>query len=219
MEILSSKLFFGIVAGTVSFLAHPLYIRAIMRKETVPHIFTWTLSTLLVGLALFFYDTAGGGETVYMLIGDFIGLGTIAVLSFFYGKKNKFCFSDWLCLCGALFSIVVFIIFHNAFWSFIMILATDFFALFPTMKKTFYYPASEDFTAWSFTCTGNLLGLFAMNWMNHVETFYVYAVIVMDGIVWLLIFNGKERRENQDNIFKQQASHFATGQFMQYEKT
>lgn len=218
MEILTSKIFWGIVAGVVSFIAHPLYVRSIIKKETTPHIFTWLLATILAGVSLFFYNTAGGGATMFMLAGDFIGFAIIAGLSLIYGKKNRFYFSDWVCLFGALFSVVIFIVFRDAFWAFVAALSADAFALFPTIKKTYYQPLKESFLAWTFTCIGNVMALFAMNWANNVETVYVYTVLVMDGIVWLLIFNKKEHKQPVVSC-KQKSFYESVGQIMHFKKS
>lgn len=181
----------GIVAGVISFTAHPLYIIAILKKETVPHVMTWFLSALLAGVALFMYSKAGAEETVYVLIGDFIGFSVITVLAFRLRDQVTLSWEDWTCFGGALISIIVYVVFNDAFYAFIATLIAEVLALWPTIRKTFQHPEQEDFIAWTFTFVGNLLNFFAM--ANRIEVLYVTVIFIADGIVWSLILRGRKK--------------------------
>jgi len=186
---------FAVVAAVVSFIAHPLYIRAILRKDeerTVPHLFTWLLSAVLAGVELFFFEAAGGRWTMFVLAGDFVGFIVITGFSFRYGKNGHFDFGDWTCLLGALVSVSVYVVFHNALWAFVMAIFADVLALIPTIRKTYESPESEDFVAWSFTCAGNALNFLALS--ADVEWIYVLTIFIIDQIVWILIFRGRKNK-------------------------
>ncbi len=177
----------GIVAGGVSFLAHPLYIWSILKKETVPHKVTWTLSALLGFMSLIFYRGSGGHETIYVPLGDFIGLSTIAVLAFWYGRNSSISRTDWLCVIGVIGAIGVFLISRDPLLAFAVALGAEVLALVPTMLKTYKYPREEGFTAWSFTHMGNILNFFAIEQGNNIEVAYVWTIFIADSIVWALI--------------------------------
>lgn len=181
----------GIVAGVISFLAHPLYIVAILKGETKPHILTWVPSAVLAGITLFLYQKAGGEETIYVPMGDFFGLLSIGILSLWYGDKGSIGWDDWICFSIAALGIGIYLAFGDPLIAFGASLVAEVFALIPTMKKTFWYPVQEDFIAWTFTFVGNLLNFFAM--ANGVEIVYVSVIFIADGIVWVLILRGRKR--------------------------
>lgn len=189
---MSAQMIFGIIAGIVSFAAHPLYIAAILRGETKPHPFTWTLSSLSAGISIFFFLEAGGAHTAYVLWGDFVGLTLIAALSFWHrGSNGKIRPMDWAFLVSSLASITIFVLFHNALWAFAASLADDVFALGPTIRKTYRHPNEEDLIAWLFTVLGNALNFFALEWGNTAETLYVFVIFFVDGVVFWLIIQGR----------------------------
>lgn len=202
-ELFTQRLFFdfdlatfrmvvGIVAAIVSFIAHPLYIWAVVvKKETKPHFFTWLISSMISGVSLFLFSKADGGDPVYMLVGDFVGLTIIAVVSIFWGNGKEKDSWDWTCLVGAIVGVVVYMVYKNAFVAFVAVLCAEAIGLIPTIRKTNENPEQEDFVAWAFTCAGNVLNLFAVNWLNATDMVYVLVVLVMDGIVFSLILRGK----------------------------
>ncbi len=182
----------GIIAAVVSFIAHPLYIWAIVvKKETKPHFFTWFISSVVAGSSLFLFNKAEGGDPIYMLIGDFLGLTTIAILALLVGNGKKKDSWDWGCLVSALIGIVIYIVYKNAFVAFVAVLCAEALGLIPTIRKTYKSSEQEDFLAWSFTTAGNVLNLLAVNWANATDMVYVIAILVVDGIVFSLIVRGK----------------------------
>ncbi|MGK2848933.1 MAG: hypothetical protein ACSLEX_02595 [Minisyncoccota bacterium] len=177
----------GIVAGLVSFLAHPLYIWSILKKETVPHKVTWTLSALLGFMSLIFYRGSGGHETIYVPLGDFIGLSTIAVLAFWYGRNGSISRTDWLCVVGVIGAIGVFLISRDPLLALAVTLIAEILVLVPTIVKTYKYPGEEGFIPWSFTHIGNILNFFAIEQGNNIEVAYVWTIFIADSVVWMLI--------------------------------
>lgn len=180
----------GIIAGVASFLAHPLYIIAVVRRETVPHIVTWVLSAFLAGISVFMYHEAGSEETIYVPLGDFIGLSIIALLSLKYGRRGNFSRLDWACIAGGVAGMAIFFIAKNPFLAFLATLTAEVLAIIPTMAKTFRFPGEEDLLAWTLTIVGNTLNFFALSWTNHTELIYVWVIFIADGIVWALILRG-----------------------------
>lgn len=180
----------GIIAGVISFLAHPLYIVAVLKRQTVPHIVTWVLSAFLAGISVFMYHEAGSEETIYVPLGDFIGLTIIAALAWKYGRRGNFTWLDWTCLAGGIAGIALFLIAENPFLAFLATLTAEVLAIIPTMAKTYFSPQEEDFLAWTLTILGNTINFFALSWSNHTELIYVWTIFVADGLVWLLILRG-----------------------------
>lgn len=181
----------AIIAAVVSFVAHPLYVWAMVRKETKPHLFTWVVSSFIAGSSIFLFNKAEGGDPIYMLVGDFIGLSFIAILSIFMGNGKEKDSWDWSCLIGALIGVGIYVFYRNAFIAFAAVLFAESLGLIPTIRKTYDCPEQEDFLAWTFTFTGNFLNLLAVNWENCTDKVYVITILIIDGIVYALIIRGK----------------------------
>lgn len=178
----------GIVAGIISFVAHPLYIWAILKSGTKPHLLTWIPSSMLAGVALLVYSEAGGQETIYLVWGDFIGLTMIVVFSWIKKGNGEIFPEDIICFIGSLVSIAIFVAFHDAKLALWIALVAEVLALFPTARKTYRCPNEEDLLAWCFTLVGDFINIFAIG--VFVETVYVWTLFVADGAVFALILWG-----------------------------
>ncbi len=191
--IITFSLVIGILAGAVTFLSHPLYIASIIRGETKPHVLTWVPSAIIAGITLFLYDKAGGEDTIFAPLGDFVGLSLIAIFSLWHGKKDVFIdVIDWFCTLIAMIGLIIYVIFDNQFIAFGSSMIAEIFALIPTMRKTLHYPDQEDFLAWTLTFVGNAINFLAMN--NAVEVAYVTTIFIIDGVIWALILRGRMKR-------------------------
>lgn len=185
----------GILAGVVSSLAYPIYIWSIIKKRTVPHKVTWTLSALLGLISLIFYRESGGRETIYVPLSDFFGLLVIATMAFWYGRNGSISRTDWLCVVGVIGAIGVFLISRDPLLALAVTLIAEILVLVPTMVKTCRYPEEESFTAWSFTTVANTLNFWAIGQGNTVEMTYVTLTFLAESMVLVLIFRRFFRRK------------------------
>lgn len=200
MEIEGVIINVGIVAAIVSFVAHPLYIISIIAGETNPHPTTWISEAVLSGVSLFFLIEAGGGDVQWMLWGDFIGFTLIASFTFYkFGYNNFFKqffgIDSIVCFFGVFASIVVFMISKSALLALIATLASEIFALWPTIHKTYKYPNEESELAWILTSLGDAINIGAMQWGNFADMWYVFTVFLVDGLVLFLIAFSPMTRE------------------------
>jgi len=185
----------GMLAGTITFLSHPLYMAAIVRGETKPHVLTWVPSAIIAGITLFLYDKVGGEETIYAPLGDFVGLSIIAMLTLWRGERGSIKsieIEDWFCAAIAMIGLGIYVAFDNPLIAFGASMVAEVFALAPTMRKTIRFPEQEDFVAWTFTFCGNALNFLAMNHM--IEIVYVVVIFTADGIIWALILKGRMKK-------------------------
>lgn len=184
----------GIIAAVVSFIAHPLYIWAVVaKKETKPHFFYWLISAFIAGVSLLLFDKAEGGDPIYMLIGDFIGFVIIAIVALFFGNGGgkKRDGVDWACLIGAFVGIGIYVVFRNALIALSAVLLAEALGAALVARKTYLNPEQEDFLAWLFTCAGNVMNVLAASWSNTADIAYVATILVIDGAIMGLIVRGK----------------------------
>jgi len=192
------SLVIGILAGTITFLSHPLYMVSIVKGETKPHVLTWVPSAIIAGITLFLYEKVGGEDTIFAPLGDFVGLSIIALLTLWRGKKGSFVsidVTDWLCAVIAMIGLGIYIILDSSLIGFGASMVAEVFALIPTMRKTISHPDQEDFLAWTLTFCGNALNFLAMN--NMVEIVYVVVIFIADGTIWALILKGRMKKKKE----------------------
>src|SRR3989344_3761392 len=130
------KVVFGVIAGIIAFTAYIVYIISIFRCKTKPNRATWWIWTfmgLVVGLS---YYASGAENTIWVPFVEFIGPLSIALLSIKYGEGGLDNRTDLICLFGAVFSVILWIIFNNPVIALVSSLAVDSFAIIPTIKKS-----------------------------------------------------------------------------------
>jgi hypothetical protein len=187
--------FAGVAAGIISFLSYIWYANTIIKGESTAHFITWGLSALMSAVTLFFYQKAGAEDSIYVLWGDLFGLVIISWLAWKYRHEA---FKLFTIEHGVIFASVViafgsYIITGKALVALISVIAAEAFTHWPTIKKTWKKPEEEEFWAWTGTMIGNILNIFAIQdllnvQVNTTELMYVFAMIFLDGVVWLAIF-------------------------------
>ncbi len=187
-----TKQLLGIIAGVIAFLAYIVYVVSILRGKTKPNRATWWIWAfmgLVVGLS---YDAAGAQNTIWVPYVEFIGPLSIALLSIKYGEgglKNK---TDLVCLFGAVFSIILWIIFNNPVVALVTGLAVNSFAIVPTIKKSYLRPEGEDFWGWFGTGVADSLNMFAIERFSFAILLYPIYMLVSDLIIITILFLRKK---------------------------
>jgi hypothetical protein len=192
------KVALGIIAGIVAFLAYIFYIIAILKGQTKPERaswWIWSLMGIVLGTSYYF---SGAKNTIWVPVAEVIGPLTIAILSLRYGEgglKNK---TDLVCLIGASFSIILWIIFKNPVIALTANVIVDIFAAVPTIKKSYLRPEGEDLFAWLLTGSANTMNLFAVEKFTFAVWLYpVYVFIIDLAVIILLILGRKNGRLNK----------------------
>lgn len=177
------KFYVGILAGIIAFLAYVIYIKSILKGETKPNRATWWIWTfmgLITGVSYYF---SGAEATLWVAVSEFLGPLTIALLSLKYGiggVKDKI---NIICLSGAVFSIILWIIFKNPVVALVTNLLVDIFAVIPTIKHIRQKPKDESLSAWIVTWTADCVNLFAIDKFIFGVIVYPVYMFVVDGFL------------------------------------
>jgi hypothetical protein len=186
------KLILGIIAGVIAFLAYVIYIISIFRRKSKPNRATWWIWSFMGLVLAISYHSSGASNTIWVPYVEFLGPFIIALLSIKYGEgslKNK---TDLWCLLGAIFSVILWIIFDNPVIALVTNLAIDSFAIIPTIKKSYLRPEGEDFWAWFGTGIADSLNLFAVERFSFAILLYPIYMLVSDLIIiFILLFKKK----------------------------
>ena len=187
-----TKAVLGMIAGIIAFVAYIVYIISILRNKTKPNRATWWIWAfmgLVVGLS---YYASGAENTIWVPVVEFIGPLSIALLSIKYGEGGLDNKTDLICLFGAVFSIILWIIFNNPVVALVTNLVVDSFAIIPTIKKSYLRPEGEDFWAWFGTGLADSLNMFAVEKFTFAILVYPIYMLVSDLIIILILLLKKK---------------------------
>lgn len=198
---------FATLATSVSFLAGILYIFSTVRGKTVPHPFTWIAATLLTGISLFLFLKGGGEEAGLMMVGDFVVILCIAILSIFRWREREkeFELEDKLAFVGALSAIALYVFSQNAAVGFAATIVAGTLSTIPTLRKAYAHPEEEDFLAWTLGFSGDAINALAIQ--TFMDGLYVWSSYALNGAVWATLL-GKGRLFSWSNMKAYLAKRF-----------
>ncbi len=177
------------IAGIISLLAYGIYIFTTIKGQTRPSRSTWWILTF-VGVVIAWSSYAlDSTDNLWIQLSYIIGPGIIAVLSLKYGENAGFQKLDWICLTGALVSILLWVIFNSPIVALLGSIVVDAIGLIPTIKKSYFNPKEEDPTAWSLEMFASILNAIAIGTWFQEDKSWIYALylVLMNGTVFFLL--------------------------------
>lgn len=147
------------LSGIIFLAAFFPYIRAILRKQTVPSKASWIIWASLDSITLAAMWTAGtmNGQ----IVGAMAGAWIVAILSLFYGKAG-WTHLDIFCLGGGALGVGLWWLFNNPVIGIVVSVTVVFLAAFPTFRTGWQEPEKEDRTAWTLYWISCMLALIAI---------------------------------------------------------
>jgi hypothetical protein len=168
------KIIIAVITVALAFVGYVPYFRDILKGKTTPHLFTWLVWTLAVGIsaALQIYGGAKSGAWTTVAV-TIICLGVLT-LSIKKGTKNikKV---DIIFLVLALLSLFFWLVIDKPIWSAILIVATDLLGFAPTIRKTWNDPHSETLSMYKITGIRHALSIVALAQYNILTLLYPIA--------------------------------------------
>ena len=161
----------GLIAALIGIYAFYPYLRDILRRKTRPHIFTWGIWGVLMGIGFFAQLSEGAGPGAWVT-GVFTVLNLlIVILALKYGEKD-FTRSDWVMLVVALLAIPLWMLTKNPLWSVILISVIDVVAFLPTFRKSWSKPHEETLETFVWVSLSFFLSFWALEAVNLTTTLY-----------------------------------------------
>ncbi|GAB4163102.1 MAG: hypothetical protein Fur003_5870 [Candidatus Dojkabacteria bacterium] len=147
------KELFGILSIIVGFITYIIGVRSVLKGEFKPQRMTRFLYAL-IGLIFFASLVVQNRGGVLLALAQAIGGVVLFILSikFGVGGKSK---SDLIVLTGALISLLMWKLTSNATLALILSIITDLIAFWPTVRKIWQSPETEE---WKFYCSDILAG-------------------------------------------------------------
>lgn len=177
----------GKVAGITALAALVPYILAILRGETKPNRATWWIWTVVGFMLGASYYSSGANHTIWVPVSYIIAPIIVAILSIKYGVGGWTRF-DRYCLLGAGVSVVLWWMFSSPLVALLINLFIDLMGALPTIRKAYYEPESENFTAWVLNFAANTINLFAIERWTFAIAVYPIFMFTTCGLITTFIF-------------------------------
>jgi hypothetical protein len=156
------RVLFGILSLVALAAAVLPYFIGIARGTIKPHMFSWLLWTLTMGITGIAQWSQGAGPGAWaMLAGAALNLVVVA-LAIRYGEKH-ITRSDWIMLTAGLCAIPLWFFTHDPLWSVILVTSIDIAGYGPTFRKAWSRPQEEGAMLFVLSTGWTLASLFAMH--------------------------------------------------------
>jgi hypothetical protein len=166
-------------------IAYYPYFRDIFQGKTKPHIYTWLIWSITMGIGVLGIIRGGGLQGVYPLLIGLVLVSSVAILSLWYGTKN-ITKSDTISLIAALVAVVIWFYLKNPYVAVLVAGLIDAIGYYPTFRKTYFEPESETLSFWLLSVAVSSISLLANEEYNFLTTFYTGIMLTMN--LFLTIF-------------------------------
>jgi len=177
------KELFGLLAVVLAVINYLPYLIGSITGSKKPHLFTWALWFILTSVAFFAQIESGGGigawatgTTAFIIL-----LITLVSLRFGFEYVRPF---DWFALGGAFFSILLWILTSDPFWSVILISTIHSICFLPTFRKGYSKPQDESATAFMLTIFKYGCAIIALS-AYSVETVLFPATVMTTSLLFI----------------------------------
>ncbi len=182
------KIFFGIIAIIISLLGYFAYFRNIFKDKTKPHVFSWLIWGIVVGIEFFGQVAGSAGAGAWVTgISAFVCFA-IAAISFNKGniditRIDKFSFA------GAILAILLWIITKDPLFSVLLGILIDALGYIPTFRKSYKHPNQETVITWFMNGLKFVFALLALDKFTFLSSVYPIYLVVSNWIlvIWILI--------------------------------
>jgi hypothetical protein len=182
---------FGILSIVITAFAYAYYIRGVLRKQFIPHPFSWFVWFILVAVGFYGQVVGNGGPGSWGT-----GFASVMCLLIFLLSWRRypiqFSLMDWGSLFGAGMAIVLWVVTNNPVWSIILVTITDLIGFIPTYIKVYYEPTKDSPIFYFLVGLAFLVGCFGLIEYNTLTLLYPIGTIVANmGLIVLIWYRKK----------------------------
>jgi hypothetical protein len=174
---------FGSLATLVALLCVAPYYRGILKKETHPHVFSWLIWGLVMGITFAAQLVSHAGPGAWPEGVGALNCFIIAALSLKYGEK-KITVGDWLSLGIAISTIPLWAITKNPLYSVIILATIDTVGYYPTLRKSWNDPHGENMSLYLWGILACILSVIALesfamvNWITSLLAIFSNSLVI-----------------------------------------
>lgn len=170
----------GLIAIVIAFISYVPYFFDILSGKTKPHVFSWLIWGIIVGLAFFGQITDNGGPGTWATGFTALACFAIFLLAFQKGEKD-IVLIDWISLIGAFVAIIFWVITKGPLLSVILLSIIDTLGFVPTFRKSYMHPHNETLSTYIMSVIKFILSLFALENFSLITAFFPTTLVLANG--------------------------------------
>jgi len=185
--MLDTSLIFWLISWVLIVAFCGKYLHSLLQGETKPHIYTILLYVIITGIIFYSQITAWAGFWAMYVGITFLFWILIFVLSFWYGIKD-ITITDKISLILALLSIPLWYISWDPLLSVILLIIVDVFSSYPSVRKTYVNPYSENLFAFVIEFIWISFSILALAQVNFLSAGYLIYIMLFDILMFCIIY-------------------------------
>jgi hypothetical protein len=162
-------------------VCYTLYFRGIWQGALKPHLFSWLVWSLSLGITAAAQLDQQGGLGAWLTIIAVMN-GVIALVSLRYGE-TKITKGDWISLLTALAAIPLWLVTQTPLYSVILICVIDTVAYYPTVRKSWAKPWEEQVTMFALSVINGIFMTLALENKNLITALYPAIMVLANGLL------------------------------------
>lgn len=170
----------------LTFVAYIPYYRDIISGKTRPHVYSWSLWSLLTILIVALQIQGGAGPATWVTAAAGLLCVGVVFLSLRNGKKD-ITKSDTAVAILSLLAIVFWLFIHQPEISLTLVIVADLLAFIPTVRKSYIDPYSETLSLYITNALRFGLTLLAVEHYTYLSSAWVIAWAVGNALLSLLL--------------------------------
>jgi|GEM_PF-85109 len=178
---------FGLLSLVVSIVGYAPYFVTILNGKTKPHMFSWIIWTMAIGLAFVAQVSRQAGPGAWVTGCAVLACLAIAVLAVRYGEKD-ITRSDEIVFGLALAAIPLWVATKEPLWSVLLMALINDFGFYPTFRKTLKDPHGENAPFFVSVVVKYLLGIAAIEHYSLVTVLFPLNCAVVNAAFLGLLF-------------------------------
>ena len=164
-----------------------VYARLMVRRRIKPHLFTWVIWALAVGIAAAGRHVEHAGPGAWSMFAMCLGCLLIAALSLRYGERD-ITRGDVVALLACLAAVALWYVTNNALAAIVLVTAIDLGGYYPTVRKSWLRPDEEATYNFVLSNIAHVLSL-AANEVHTLATMLTPSCILVAntsliGMIW-----------------------------------
>ncbi len=181
------------IAIIMTIYSNFLYFRSIFQGKTKPHLYSYIIWSILMGIAFIWQYTDNWWPWSWSTWLGAIAATAITLLSIKYWTKNinKF---DTILLFWALLSIWLYLFIQDLRYTILFVIVIDLVWYIPTIRKIKDEPYSEDSATWIIMTIKFIIGILALEHFSFLTYWYLLALTIWNIIFLAIMFHYRRKQ-------------------------
>lgn len=198
------------IAMVISMVGYIPYIYSTLRNRTKPHVFSWLIWAIMMGVMCMAQLEKGAGAGAWVMMLSSSMCCFITLLAVFKGTRF-ITRMDWSALTLAAVGIGLWQVTGDPLLAVLLMISVDVLAIIPTIRKSWHRPHEELAWLYGVNVVRFSISIFALEAINVVTVLPFVTVIIAEGGLCLMIIYRRliieKRRARLARRRKRQASN------------